>query len=170
MSDFLSPDPDGKTSHSTKPANRQVDGYLPTAGEGGSGSPREFHVDRPVILSHFKAGDWLTLLLCSVCVVLLTLNLWNGGLADKAVIRSGGKIFREVPLSRDQQIEVPGLLGTSIIAIRSNKARIVSDPGPRQYCVRQGWLQQAGEIALCLPNQISLELTGSQKKYDSLNY
>jgi len=121
-------------------------------------------------LQYIKPGDWLTLLLGSVCVVLITLKLWGGDLADKAVIRSGGKIFREVPLSRDQQIEVPGPLGISIIRIHQRKARIASDPSPRQYCVRQGWLQQAGEIALCLPNQVSVELTGSKKKYDSLNY
>jgi hypothetical protein len=61
-------------------------------------------------------------------------------------------------------------LGISIIRIQQRKARIASDPSPRQYCVRQGWLQQAGEIALCLPNQVSVELIGSKKKYDSLSY
>jgi len=121
-------------------------------------------------LQHIKSGDWLTLLLGSIFVVLLTLKLWSGDLADKAVIRSGGKIFSVVPLSRDQQIEVRGPLGISIISIQQRKARIASDPSPRQYCVRQGWLKQAGEIALCLPNQVSVELTGSRKKYDSLNY
>ena len=121
-------------------------------------------------LQHIKPGDWLTLLLGSACVALLTLNLWSGDLADKAIIRSRGKIFSEVPLSRDQQIEVPGRLGISIIRIQQRKARIASDPSPRQYCVRQGWLQQAGEIALCLPNQVSVELIGRKKKYDSLSY
>ena len=121
-------------------------------------------------LPHIKPGDWLTLALGSLCVALLTLTLWRGDFADQAVIRSGGKIFREVPLSRDQQIEVPGPLGVSIVSIRQGKARIASDPSPRQYCVRQGWLKNAGEIALCLPNQVSVELTGSKKKYDSLNY
>lgn len=125
---------------------------------------------RAAILPHLKIGDWLTLLLGGLSVTLLTLNLWSGELADKAIIRSGGKIFREVPLSRDQQIEVPGPLGTSVISIRQRKVRIVSDPSPRQYCVRQGWLQQAGETAICLPNQVSVELTGGHKKYDSLNY
>lgn len=105
-----------------------------------------------------------------VAVALLTMWLWSGELADKAVIRSGGKIFREVPLSRNQKIEVPGPLGISVISIENRKARIASDPSPRQYCVRQGWLQQAGEIALCLPNQVSVELVGNHKRYDSLNY
>lgn len=125
---------------------------------------------RIAALQHLKPGDWLTLLLGCVCVVLLVINLWSGELADKALIRSGGKLFREVPLSRDQNIEVPGPLGMSVIAIKNRKARIQSDPSPRQYCVRQGWLQQAGEIALCLPNQVSVELVGSHKRYDSLNY
>ncbi len=121
-------------------------------------------------LQHIKPGDWLTLLLGSIFVVAVTSELWSGDLADKAIIRSGGKIFMETPLSRDRQIEVPGRLGVSIISIKQRKARIASDPSPRQYCVRQGWLQQAGEIALCLPNQVSLELVGNRKKYDSLNY
>lgn len=121
-------------------------------------------------LQHIKPGDWLTLLLGSLFVVALTLKLWNGDLADKAIIRSGGKIFQVAPLSRDQQIAVPGRLGISMVSIKQRKARIASDPSPRQYCVRQGWLQQAGEIALCLPNQVSIELVGSKKKYDSLSY
>ena len=122
------------------------------------------------MLQYLKPGDWLLLLLGCIGVSLLTLKLWSGDLAELAVIRSGGKIFRIVPLSTDQQIAVPGPLGTSIITIESHRARISSDPGPRQYCVRQGWLQQAGEIALCLPNQVSVELTGKRKRYDSLNY
>jgi hypothetical protein len=122
------------------------------------------------VFQHIKPGDYLTLLAGGLCTVWITIGLWSGGAADKAIIRSGGKVFLEVPLSRDQQIEVPGPLGTSIINIEKRKARITSDPSPRQYCVRQGWLQQAGEIAICLPNEVSVELTGGEKKYDSLNY
>ena len=121
-------------------------------------------------LRHIKPGDYLTLLAGVLFTVWITLAVWSGGVADTALIRSGGKVFKEVPLSRDQQIEVPGPLGVSIITIEKRRARISSDPSPRQYCVRQGWLQQAGEIAVCLPNEVSVELTGGQKKYDSLNY
>ncbi|MGE5757861.1 MAG: NusG domain II-containing protein [Sideroxydans sp.] len=121
-------------------------------------------------LHHIRPGDYLTLLAGVLFTVWISLTVWSVGAADTALIRSGGKVFREVPLSRDQQIEVPGPLGTSIITIEKRRARISSDPSPRQYCVRQGWLQQAGEIAVCLPNQVSVELTGGEKKYDSLNY
>ena len=121
-------------------------------------------------LAYLKAGDWLVLLLAALLTVWLTATLWQGGAADKAVIRSGGKVFSVVPLSRDQLIDVPGPLGISRIAIHNRQARIAADPSPRQYCVRQGWLKQAGEIAICLPNQVSIELSGKRKNYDSLNY
>jgi hypothetical protein len=124
----------------------------------------------PFSLTHIKIGDWITLLLGSLFTVWLAATLWQGGAADKAVIRSGGKIFREVPLSRDQIIEVPGPLGLSRISIHNRQARIAADPSPRQYCVRQGWLKQAGEISICLPNQVSVELNGGRKRYDSLTY
>lgn len=121
-------------------------------------------------LHHIKPGDYLFLLVGAACTVWLAATIWTGGAADKAIIRSGGKIFQEVPLTRDIEIKVPGPLGTSIIAIHNRQARIISDPSPRQYCVRQGWLKNAGEVAICLPNEVSVELAGSKKKYDSLNY
>ena len=121
-------------------------------------------------LKHTKSGDWAVMLCGALGTVWLTATLWQGGIADKAVIRSGGKIFSEVPLSRNQLIEVPGPLGITRIAIHNLQARIAADPSPRQYCVRQGWLKQAGETAVCLPNQVSVELSGRKKRYDSLNY
>ena len=121
-------------------------------------------------MAAIKHGDWLVLLLGSCFSIWLAATVWSGGAADKVIIRSGGKIFREAPLSQDALIRVPGPLGISEIAIHNAQARIASDPSPRQYCVRQGWLKQAGEISICLPNQVSVELTGSSKRYDSLNY
>jgi hypothetical protein len=121
-------------------------------------------------LAPIKIGDWIVLLLGVLGITWATITLWQGGAADKAIIRSSGKIFSEVPLSRNQIISVPGPLGISQIAIHNRQARIAADPSPRQYCVHQGWLKQAGEIAICLPNQVSVELSGKGKRYDSLNY
>ncbi len=122
------------------------------------------------VIRHIKPGDWLTMCIGCIVVVTLALEFWNGGLADSVVIKSRGKLFREVSLSHNQRIEVPGSMGISLVAIENRRVRIASDPGPRQYCVRQGWLKQAGEIALCLPNQVSVELVGSHRRYDSLSY
>jgi hypothetical protein len=61
-------------------------------------------------------------------------------------------------------------LGTTAIAVEKGRVRVVSDPGMHQYCVRQGWLERAGQIAICAPNEVSVEIAGGRKVYDSLNY
>lgn len=121
-------------------------------------------------MQHIKFGDWIVLGAGAIFSLWLVSIIWYSGAPDKAIIRSGGKIFRELPLSHNLVLDVPGPLGISTITVHNRQARITSDPSPRQYCVRQGWLKQSGEIAICLPNQISLELSGSKKRYDSLSY
>ncbi|GHU18273.1 hypothetical protein FACS189475_03470 [Betaproteobacteria bacterium] len=124
------------------------------------------------LLSLLRPGDYLVMICGAVlCAVSFSL-VWQGGRAEKVIVRRGGEVFAEMDLSRNRQIDVPGPLGTTIIAVESAhaRARVLSDPGPHQYCVRQGWLDRAGQIAICAPNEVSLEIVGSGKTYDSLAY
>ena len=121
-------------------------------------------------LALIKPGDWLVILLSTLVVGLSFPLFWQGGLAERAVVRQNGQIFADLDLRAKRQLEVPGPLGQTLIAIEPGRARVVSDPGPRQYCVRQGWLMRPGEIAICAPNRVSLQITGRTKVYDSISY
>jgi len=121
-------------------------------------------------LSLIRPGDWLIMLAGLVTVGGSIPFFWQGGLADRAIIRQEGKVFAEVDLRSRKQFEVGGPLGTTLIAVEPGRARVVSDPGPRQYCVRQGWLMRPGEIAICAPNRVSLQIAGRTKVYDSISY
>lgn len=117
-----------------------------------------------------RPGDAVMMALGLAVCVGSALHLWRGGAPDGAVVRAGGRIVAEVDLSRTRVIEVAGPLGTTRIEIEPGRARVAADPGPRQYCVRQGWLATAGAVAICAPNEVSLMLTGRGSDYDSLNY
>ncbi|MDR3322969.1 MAG: NusG domain II-containing protein [Zoogloeaceae bacterium] len=122
-------------------------------------------------LAFFRPGDWLVLLAALLWVGVSFPLLWQGGKGERAIIRQQGKVFMELALDKDRELRVPGPLGETQIVIANGQARVAADPGPRQYCVRQGWLSQAGEIAICAPNQVSLAIVGNQEApYDSLNY
>ena len=116
------------------------------------------------------AGDWLVLLLGLLSVGLAVMWLGQQGQADKAVIRQGGQVVAELSLQQAQRYVAQGPLGETVIEIEVGRARIAADPSPRQYCVKQGWLQRAGAVAICAPNQVSLSLTGGRRDYDSLGY
>ena len=117
-----------------------------------------------------KPGDFATVCVAVAVCVTSVFMLWRGGAPDKVVVRAGGQVFAEAGLSSVQIIEVPGPLGMTRIEIEPGRARVASDPGPRQYCVRQGWLTRSGATAICAPNEVSLSLAGGASDYDSLNY
>ena len=121
-------------------------------------------------LSLVRPGDWLVVILgVSICVLSYSL-VWQDGAAEKVIVKRGGEIFAELDLLYDRQIDVPGPLGVTRLEVRARWVRVVSDPGPRQYCVLQGWLSRAGEVAVCAPNQVSVLVLGRKEVYDSLSY
>ena len=120
--------------------------------------------------SLLRPGDWATIFLSVIGVAISFPLLWSGGRAELAVIRLDGKVVAEFPLSAPRRHAVAGPLGETVIEIVPGRARVLSDPGPRQYCVQQGWLTRPNAIAICAPNHVSLSLSGRDASHDSLNY
>lgn len=117
-----------------------------------------------------RAGDVAVLLAGAAAVFASALVGWGGGQGETVVVRAGGQIVRTASLAQAQTFSVAGPLGTTAIEIEPGRARVAADPSPRQLCVRQGWLTLAGEAALCLPNQVSVEIRGRTVAYDTLGY
>jgi hypothetical protein len=119
---------------------------------------------------HIRAGDAGVLLAGAGLVIALTVFAWGGDRGDTAVIRAAGQVIETVSLTRARSLSVNGPLGATQIEIEPGRARVARDPSPRQLCVKQGWLTQSGQAALCLPNQVSLEIRGRTSAYDTLGY
>ena len=115
-------------------------------------------------------GDWIVICAGLLLVIMLFLTLWHGERAAKLRIRQGNSIYATLSLDQERTLDIRGPLGTTRIVIHQGQVRFVSSPCRNQYCVHQGWLSRAGQVAICLPNQVSLELLGARKNYDSLNY
>jgi hypothetical protein len=65
------------------------------------------------------------------------------------------------PLDAEETVKVPGSLGTTVVRIHQNSARVESSPCDNQTCVIQGPLKQQGAWAACLPNGVFLMIEGS---------
>ncbi|WP_319242072.1 NusG domain II-containing protein [uncultured Propionivibrio sp.] len=118
----------------------------------------------------FRPGDWLLALLAVVVCIAIVPFAWQHGNGERAIVRRGGEVVAELDLSRNQRINVAGPIGITVVAVDQGRVRVAADPGSHQYCVRQGWLKRAGEVAICAPNQVSVQVEGRNKAYDSLSY
>lgn len=114
-------------------------------------------------------GDWLIVML-SVCLLVM---LWShslpAGRAQKCQIRQGSQLIGTYDLQQERRVRIRGHMGDSVIHIHQGKVRFEHAPCHNQYCVQQGWLDRAGQVVLCLPNQISITLLG-ERSFDSLSY
>lgn len=117
-----------------------------------------------------RPGDWGVLAVVLAVVALSFAWRPAGGSPDKVLVRAGGSVFAELDPRLTRRLEVPGPLGTTVVEIAHGRARVASDPSPRQVCVQKAWLSAAGEHALCLPNQVSVELIGDERRHDTLAY
>ena len=115
-------------------------------------------------------GDWLIIVGSILAVFFMFQQFWSFETASKLKIRQGDKVIGTYDLNQTRELHIKGPLGESIIAVSNGQARFKQSPCPSQYCVHQGWLSRSGQVAICLPNQISLQLMGTKPQYDSLNY
>ncbi len=115
-------------------------------------------------------GDWLVIIASVVAIIFMFLQFWSFEQASKLKIRQGNQIIGTYDLNQTRDLRIHGAVGGSLISISQGKVRFKQSPCNNQYCVHQGWLNRAGQVAICIPNQISLQLIGAKSSYDSLNY
>lgn len=115
-------------------------------------------------------GDWLIIIVSIISVIFLFQAFWSNTPASQLQVRQGDKVIGTYDLNQNRVLHLHGPIGDSHIGIAQGKVRFKQSPCTNQYCVHQGWLSRAGQVAICLPNQISLQLIGKDKPYDSLNY
>ena len=102
---------------------------------------------------------------------LLYLELWSNDEPASyiQIISSSQQVSRE-PLDHDHVIRIAGNQGDSIIQIQNHKARFIQSPCKHKVCIQTGWISHAGEAAVCIPNQVLIEMVGLSSRYDSINY
>lgn len=120
--------------------------------------------------SKLLLGDWLIIVIAIMTVVLSFKTLWTNTPASQLEVRQGDQIIGTYDLNQMHELHLHGPKGDSHISIAQGKVRFKQSPCNNQYCVHQGWLSRAGQVAICLPNQISLKLIGQTLPYDTLNY
>ncbi len=97
-------------------------------------------------------------------VVLLLCVLWLGGRhvlkRDGAyvVVKRDGQLYGRYALDEEQEIAV----GTgNRIVIEDGTARMADADCPDQICVRQGRISSDGAVITCMPNRVTVQITGS---------
>jgi len=116
-------------------------------------------------------ADWVVIGIAVLILPWLYTHLWgNGSKGEFARIQVGRETPQVISLQRDQHLRLQGPLGTSVIEVHDGRIRFVDSPCTGKQCIHSGWLGHDGEFAACLPNLISITITGRNPQFDSINF
>lgn len=107
-------------------------------------------------------GDTAVLGVLFAAVIALALPKAGGGRSTQAEVEAAGKAAVTLDLARDGISEIKGALGVTKIEVRGGRIRVLSSPCPRQACRHGGWIGTAGEMLVCLPNEVVIRLPGQR--------
>lgn len=75
-----------------------------------------------------------------------------------------GALYEQIKLESGYRttITVEGEQVTNVIEVDGLRMRVVQANCHDQVCIRSGWIDRAGQIAVCLPNHLEIKITGGQ--------
>lgn len=93
---------------------------------------------------------------------------YNGTYAEITV---DGKIYRKIPLSEhsgDEQIDIKTAYGYNIIEIKDKSIKVIDADCRDKICLRSGFISEPGQIIVCLPHKLMIEVKSTDIIPDSL--
>lgn len=112
-------------------------------------------------LSPFDVILIILILFASTGVILFTelgLN-WQLSETPEAVVYHEGKLLEHLSLDKDREIVL--LEGKMTLEIKDERVRVKKSDCPRQICVSRGWIKRPGQVIVCVPNKILIEIKKS---------
>ncbi len=122
-------------------------------------------------MPQIKAGDKIIIgALLLVSAVLFVLSLIPGGSAAEAVVTVAGREEIRLPLGEDTVYTVSSSDALNVIRIEGGEVFMESASCPDGHCMAQGRISRTGEVIVCLPNRVTVTVTGAQEEMDAVAY
>lgn len=101
----------------------------------------------------------------------LYVTFWgNSSKGEIVQIRSATSGDLNLPLDQNKRLTIDGALGKSVIEIEDRQVRFIDSPCQGKQCISTGWLKKDGQLAACLPNGITVQIIGRDRRFDAVNF
>ena len=109
----------------------------------------------------------ILLILAVLSAALILRILWQGGEPGAhAVVTVDGRTVLQVPLDRDYVYTVTDGEWSSSIVVENGTVRVAEADCPRQLCVKQGAIRNAGQVIVCLPHHLTVTVVSTASDVD----
>lgn len=117
-------------------------------------------------MKHLKPADIPVIILLFIISIVPLFAGYSKGSYAEVTTDDGKYIF---PLSTDMEREFTGPVGVTVIRIEDGSVRIVYSDCPEKTCTRSAISHAPGTL-VCLPNHVSVTITGEGDGSDAVSY
>lgn len=117
-------------------------------------------------MKHLKPAD---VILIAILIAISAFPIFSADReAGTVEITTDGGIYR-YPLSDDRTEVFEGPAGNTIVEIHDGRVRILDSDCPGKTCTN-GSAARGGDMLICLPNHVSVKITGGTGGVDAASY
>lgn len=114
-------------------------------------------------------------ILIAVSIVLfglywLMMRDFNVATEKTVVIYKDDVVIWTLPIQKDRIIQLEPFGVSMVVEIRDQKVRVLSSSCHQQICVRKGWTGQVHNPIICIPNKVTINVTGADPEYDTITH
>ncbi|QIB26599.1 NusG domain II-containing protein [Caloranaerobacter azorensis] len=83
-----------------------------------------------------------------------------------------GKVIKKITFDKNmigKTIDIRTQYGYNKIEIGDGKVRVIDADCPDKLDVKQGWISKPGEIIVCLPHKLTIEIVGENEADDEID-
>ncbi|ERI90118.1 hypothetical protein HMPREF1982_04058 [Clostridiales bacterium oral taxon 876 str. F0540] len=83
-----------------------------------------------------------------------------------------GKLYKKLPLdnSSNERITIDTDLGKNIVEISNGKVKISEADCKDQICIKDGSINKPGDVLVCLPHKVVVQIKGENSDTDVLSF
>ncbi len=121
-----------------------------------------------------RVADIAFIVITLIVAVAIGIGLWvstRAGATDEgpvAVVQNTEGLYEVLPLSEDTTLVVESALGTNVIEVADGQVRCVEADCSNQVCVNTGWVSEPGQMIVCLPHQLTVEVVANAEDASTL--
>jgi hypothetical protein len=93
------------------------------------------------------------------------------GALKTAVVYKDGVVIERLSLAavEERHIDLRPHGIAMVVSVSQGRVRVLSSSCKQQICVRKGWVGRAQDPIICIPNKITIEVTGTDSDYDAIS-
>lgn len=88
-------------------------------------------------------------------------KIMNSGKGDMVEIYVDNSLYKKVPISEEEKIEIDRGKNKNTVFIHDNGVEMLHANCPDKVCVRTGFIKKPGESIVCIPHRVNVRIVSS---------